>query len=75
MKTIVPLLPVALLLFSSCAGPAARHDARVDRRYDRRDRLEYRADSADDRMTTRQNARYDRRADRQDRIDSRYDYQ
>jgi hypothetical protein len=51
-------------IFSTgCAGPAARHNARVDRRED-----------AADRAGARQDIRYDRRADRRDRIDDRYSY-
>ena len=55
-------------LFSAgCAGPATRHNVRVDRREDA-------AGRADARVSTRQYNRYDRRYDRQDRIDNRYSY-
>jgi len=58
---------VAIFMISGCAGPAVRHDNRVDRRHDAGDRVEYRADA-------RQDNRYDRRDDRYDRRDARFGY-
>jgi hypothetical protein len=66
MKTAYLLLLGAVLLLPACAGPAARHDARVDRRYDRRDRVSTYAGDPAARRT-------DRAYDRADRIDNRYD--
>ena len=67
MKITLLLILAAIILNSGCAGPAARHEARVDRRYDRRDRA-----------TTDYNApyerRYDRRTDRAERVERRYNY-
>ena len=57
----------AALLLTGCAGPAVRHDVRVDRRGDA-------AERTDARVTTRHDNRYDRRSDRHDRIDTRYGY-
>ncbi len=68
--TTLNSLLVAVLGISglaACAGPVARHDARVDRRSDAAERVE-------DRSSSRQDNRYDRRVDRYDRIDSRYGY-
>ena len=71
MKTVAPHVVLATLLgitgLAGCAGPAARHDARMDRRSDAAERVE-------DRASNRQDNRYDRRMDRYDRIDSRYGY-
>ena len=68
--TLNALLLVAVLGaagLAGCAGPAVRHEARMDRRSDAGERVE-------DRSSTRQYNRYDRRTDRYDRIDSRYGY-
>jgi hypothetical protein len=61
MKTIPLLLVAAVVLLSACAGPVGRHNARVDRRWDRRERV-----------STGQVGPYERRADRYDRADVRY---
>ena len=38
MKTkFLPILFFLAVIFAGCAGPAVRHDTRVDRRYDRHD--------------------------------------
>jgi len=69
MKTKLQIIILAALVGSimlpACAGPAARHDSRVDRRQDA-------AERTDARVTGRQDNRYDRRADRQDRVENRY---
>lgn len=47
--------------FSACAGPAYRHEARVDNRVDRRhDRWDYREDRHVDRVDRRVDRRNDR---------------
>jgi hypothetical protein len=58
---------IATLTLPGCAGPAVRHDVRVDRREDA-------AGRADARVTTRQDNRYDRRGDRRDRVETRAGY-
>jgi hypothetical protein len=55
---------IASCILSGCAGPAVRHDIRVDRRQDAADRVE-------DRSSNRQDNRYDRRDSRYDRRDQR----
>lgn len=67
MKTTALLTLAAVTLLAGCATPAGRHNARVDRRYDRADRTETRIEN-------RQGNRYDRRADRYDRVQTRYSY-
>jgi len=66
-KLVILAAFVAVLLTTGCAGPAVRHDNRVDRRHDTAERV-------DDRATNRQDNRYDRRGDRYDRRDARYGY-
>lgn len=66
LASLIALSCIALILVG-CAGPAVRHDVRVDRRSDAAGRV-------DDRVTNRQDNRYDRRYDRRDRVDSRYGY-
>lgn len=65
MKTKIPLMLFATLIFTGCAGPSARHEARVDRREDAGDR-------AYNRASTRHENRYDRRTDRYERVENRY---
>jgi hypothetical protein len=64
MKTKIHIVSlaalVAVLVMTGCAGPAVRHDYRVDRRYDRHD--------------NRYDRRYDRYDNRYDRRDARYYY-
>lgn len=68
MKTkSIPILFFLALIFAGCAGPTARHDARVDRRSDRHDNRQ-------DRRYDRYDDRQDRRYDRQERIENRYGY-
>lgn len=66
MRTIL-LLALITTGLAGCASPQARHDSRVDRRYDRADRTEARVE-------TRHDNRYDRRDSRRDRVDARYGY-
>ena len=71
MKTVPALIAFAslatLVSLTGCSSPSARHDARVDRRYDAVER-------SDTRVSNRQDNRYDRRSDRGDRVDARYGY-
>lgn len=66
MAFVLPFFLIALS-FVGCAGPAVRHDARVDRRGDV-------AERSSNRASTRQGNRYDRRDSRYERIDSRDGY-
>jgi hypothetical protein len=61
MKTIPLLFAAVVMLLSGCAGPVGRHNARVDRRWDRRERV-----------ATGQVGPYERQADRYDRAAVRY---
>ncbi len=68
MKTTILIAVFAVILLTAgCAGPAARHEARVDRRSDAAERTEQRVEN-------RQGNRYDRRSDRYERRDARYGY-
>jgi len=68
MKKITALfLTIALALLSGCSSPAARHDVRVDRRYDH-------AENTAGRVEARHDNRYDRRDDRHHRVETRYGY-
>ncbi len=70
MKTnrILLMLPGALLLFTSCAGPVDRVEDRQDRREDRYDRRRY--DGPGDRAEDY----YDRRENVNDKFRGRYGY-
>jgi hypothetical protein len=62
---------VGVVLMTGCAGPEARHDARVDRRHDAGERIEDRSDTRQYNRVDRRDERYDRRGDRRD---ARYSY-
>jgi hypothetical protein len=51
--TLIVAVTAACTFFSACAGPAYRHQARVENRIDRRqDRIENRIDRRQDRWNT-----------------------